>query len=67
METKAQFKQICKERGLTAVDAARQLCYSPEHVHRVLSGATPATARFCLAIRSWSGGRIDLQRQDKAA
>jgi hypothetical protein len=62
MDNKDEYTAICRERGLKLTEAAAELLYTPEHIHRVLTGQTPATQRFAQALLAWSGGRIDLKR-----
>ena len=60
------FDIIRAERRLTRYQAAEQMGLSRDHLRAVLRGA-PAGAKSVEAIFRWSDGRIDLQRQDKAA
>jgi hypothetical protein len=68
MNPRLEFDIIRMKRGrMSAAAAARQMGVNPDHLARVLDGALPAGPKVSRALAEWSDGRIDLQRQDKAA
>ena len=69
MNLKEKYRSLCEKRGLELQQAAAQMAYTPEHIHRVLTGRSRPNVRLARILYQWSDGEIDVgvEREDEAA
>jgi hypothetical protein len=63
MKPLEKYKEICERWGLNRIQASLMIGYTPEHIHRALSGKIPVGGRFAKAIYDWSNGELDIRRR----